>query len=142
MENGRTISRGPDRTTVRTHFMGNATAAVDRGSEQRRLWRRLLTAVASDADDEETLRKKGLLLLVTLGKAGICPFWYGAYFFVGEPNAASGPLFYQILTVGSVAAFMKTRNLASFRFRQELFVLLAPIYMHLVLAGFAASNGV
>ena len=122
--------------------MSNAIAVADRGSEQRRLWTHLLTAVASDADDEETLRKKGLLLLVTLGKASICPFWYGAYFFVGQPNAALGPLFYQILTVGSVAIFMKTRNLAPFRFRQELLVLLAPIYMHIVLGGFAASNGV
>jgi signal transduction histidine kinase/CheY-like chemotaxis protein len=115
---------------------------ADRGSEQRRTWTRLVKVVGSDTDDEETLRRKGLLLLVTLGKAGICPFWYGAYFFVGQRDAAFGPLGYQILTVGSVAMFMKTRNLAPFRFRQELLVLLAPIYMHIVLGGFAASNGV
>ena len=98
--------------------------------------------MASDGDDEDTLRKKRLLLLVTLGKASVCPFWYGAYFFVGQRTAAFGPLFYQILTLGSVAHFMKTRNLARFRFRQELIILCAPIYIHIALGGFAASNGV
>src|SRR5262245_19802639 len=142
MASGRTISHGRDRSTVGRHFMSSAVAGADRGSEQRRLWTRLLTAVASDADDEETLRKKGLLLLVALGTAGICPFWYGAYFFVGQHNAALGPLVYQILTVGSVAIFMRTRNLAPFRLRQELLILLAPLYVHIVLGGFGASNGV
>ena len=46
--------------------MSSAIAVADRGSAQRRIWTRLLTAVASDADDEVTLRKKGLLLLVAL----------------------------------------------------------------------------
>jgi signal transduction histidine kinase len=70
------------------------------------------------------------------------PILVWSVLFVGQPKAALGPLFYQILTVASVAVFMKTRNLAPFRFRQELLVLLAPIYMHIVLGGFAASNGV
>ena len=37
---------------------------------------------------------------------------------------------------------MKNRNLARFRFRQELLILLAPIYIHIALGGFAASSGV
>jgi len=122
--------------------MSRPFAVADRDPEQRGLWTRLVRAVASDTDDEETVRKKGLLLLVTLGKASICPFWYGAYFVVGQPTAAMGPLFYQILTIGSVAVFMRTRNLAPFRFRQELLVLCAPVYIHIALGGFAASNGV
>ena len=64
------------------------------------------------------------------------------YFLAGASSAAFGPLFYQVLTLGSVAYFMKTRNLARFRFRQELLILLAPIYIHIALGGFAASSGV
>ena len=63
------------------------------GSALERLWARLLIPVASDGDDEDTLRKKRLLLLVTLGKASVCPMWYGAYFLAGAPTAAFGPLF-------------------------------------------------
>jgi signal transduction histidine kinase/CheY-like chemotaxis protein len=121
----------------------NTTASIaDKEPALARLWARLLAPVASDGDDEDTLRKKRLLLLVTLAKASVCPMWYGLYFLAGASRAAFGPLLYQVLTLGSVAYFMKNRNLARFRFRQELLILLAPIYIHLALGGFAASSGV
>jgi signal transduction histidine kinase len=122
--------------------MTSTVAPDDRGFTLERLWARLIAMVAEQGDDDDTVRKKSVLLLVTLGKMSICPFWYGAYFVVGAPYAAWGPLAYQVLTIGSVAVFIKTRTLARFRFRQELLILLAPIYVHIALGGFAASSGV
>ena len=37
---------------------------------------------------------------------------------------------------------MKTRNLSAFRFRQTVLILVAPLFMHIALGGFAASSGV
>ena len=122
--------------------MNSAVASAVEPSLLRRAWTALLSSVGSDEDDEERRRKKQILLLVTLGKAGVCPIWYGAYLWAGASAAALGPLFYQILTFGSVAAFMKARNFGAFRFRQDLLILIAPIYMHIALGGFAASSGV
>ena len=122
--------------------MNSAVVPVVESSVIRRAWVQLLSSVASDGDDDETLRKKQLLLLVTLGKASVCPMWYGLYFLAGASTAAMGPLFYQVVTLGSVATFMRNRNFQTFRFRQELMILLAPIYIHVALGGFAASSGV
>ena len=120
-----------------------APAAPAMGSSMlRRAWAHLVAPVASEDDDEEARRKKQLLLLVTLAKAGVCPMWYGLYFWAGAANAAIGPLGYQVLTFGSVALFLKNRRLDTFRFRQEVLILLAPIYIHIALGGFAASSGV
>ena len=65
--------------------MSSADAVADEGSALQRVWARLLAPVASDGDDEDTLRKKRLLLLVTLAKASVCPMWYGLYFLAGAP---------------------------------------------------------
>jgi signal transduction histidine kinase/ActR/RegA family two-component response regulator len=121
--------------------MSSAAPAVEHSILQR-AWTYLVSAVASQDDDEEMRRKKQLLLLVTLAKAGVCPMWYGLYALAGAGAAALGPLVYQVLTFGSVALFLKSRNLDPFRFRQGLLILLAPIYVHIALGGFAASSGV
>ena len=122
--------------------MSSAVAPAVQESILRRAWTYLVSAVTSEEDDEEMRRKKQLLLLVTLAKAGVCPMWYGLYIWAGAGAAALGPLVYQVLTFGSVALFMNSRNLDTFRFRQELLILLAPIYVHIALGGFAASSGV
>jgi signal transduction histidine kinase/CheY-like chemotaxis protein len=122
--------------------MSSAVAPAIEPSNLRRGWAQIVARVVSDEDDEETRRKKQLLLLVTLAKASVCPMWYGLYFFAGASVAALGPLLYQVMTLGSVAVFIRNRNLDTFRFRQELLILLAPTYVHVALGGFAASSGV
>jgi signal transduction histidine kinase/ActR/RegA family two-component response regulator len=121
--------------------MSVATAIVE-PSLIRRGWARLVAHVLTNDDDDEARRNKQLLLLVTLAKAGVCPIWYGLYFLAGANTAALGPLFYQVLTLGSVGVFLRNQNLATFRFRQELLILLAPVYVHIALGGFAASSAV
>jgi len=107
-----------------------------------RMWERLLTYVAVPGDREEDLRKKRLLLLTTLAKIGVCPFWYGAYFAVGAPLAALGPLAYQILTLGSVGAYLKKKDFAPFRLRQEALIFFAPLWVSVSLGGLLTSSGV
>ena len=107
-----------------------------------RLNERMLTVVALPGDREEDLRKKRLMLFTTLLKAAVCPFWYGAYFAVGAASAAFGPMAFQIVTLGSVGLFLRTSNFAAFRLRQQILILLAPIWIHVALGGFLTSSGV
>jgi hypothetical protein len=102
----------------------------------------MLTRVVLPGDDDETLRKKRLLLLTTVMKAFVCPFWYGAYIALGALPAAIGPFGFQVLTLASVGLYLKTRDFAAFRFRQEILILLAPIWIHVAMGGFAYSSGV
>jgi signal transduction histidine kinase/ActR/RegA family two-component response regulator len=122
--------------------MSSAVAPAIGPSILGRAWAQLFSRVTSVADDEEARRKKQLLLLVTLAKAGVCPMWYGLYFAAGANGAAFGPLLYQVLTIGSVALFARNQHFGTFRFRQTLLILLAPIYVHVALGGFAVSSGV
>jgi hypothetical protein len=98
-----------------------------------RLNERMLAVVALPGDRDEDLRKKRLMLFTTLLKAAVCPFWYGAYFAVDAAPAAFGPLAFQILTLGSVGLFLRTSNFATFRLRQQILILLAPIWIHMAL---------
>ena len=107
-----------------------------------RLSERMLTVVALPGDRDEDLRKKRLMLFTTLLKAAVCPFWYGAYFAVDAAPAAFGPLAFQILTLGSVGLFLRTSKFAAFRLRQQILILLAPIWIHVALGGFLTSSGV
>ena len=107
-----------------------------------RLSERMLAVVALPGDRDEDLRKKRLMLFTTLLKAAVCPFWYGAYFWVDAAPAAFGPLAFQILTLGSVGLFLRTSNFAAFRLRQQILILLAPIWIHVALGGFLTSSGV
>ena len=103
---------------------------------------RLMAAGALPGDSDDQLRKKRLLLLVTLAKCAVCPFWYGAYFAVGAPLPALGPLAYQVFTLGSVAWYLKRKDFSSFRLRQETLILVAPLWIHVLLGGFFNSSGV
>jgi signal transduction histidine kinase len=107
-----------------------------------RMWERLLTYVALPGDRQEDLRKKRLLLLTTVAKVAVCPFWYGAYFAVGAPLAALGPLGYQILTLASLWSYLKRKDFASFRLRQENLIFVAPLWVHVSLGGLLSSSGV
>jgi hypothetical protein len=122
---------------METTFMGDPKAGWLSHQGER-----LMGAVALPGDSDEELRKKRLLLLTTLAKCAVCPFWYGALFAVGASLAALGPLVYQLVTLISVAWYLKHKDFASFRVRQEALILLAPIWIHVFIGGFFASSGV
>jgi signal transduction histidine kinase len=101
-----------------------------------------LALVALRGDSDDSLRKKRLMLFTTVMKAAVCPFWYGAFFALGAFPAAIGPLAFQILTLASIGLYLKTKQFAAFRLRQEILILLTPIWVHAALGGFLASSGV
>lgn len=103
---------------------------------------RLIAAVSLPGDSDAIQRKKRLLLLVTLVKCGVCPFWYGAYFLAGAPLAGLGPLGYQMLTLASMAWFIRHKDFAAFRLRQEALILIAPLWVHVFVGGYFSSSGV
>jgi hypothetical protein len=116
----------------------DATLTIDdnRPSGLERLWTRLVSFVAAPGDEEETLRKKRLLLVVVLGKAPVCPTLAVAFYSLGVPLAALVPVVYQVLTVASVIVFLMTRNFERFRFQQALIIFVGPIALHYALGGF------
>lgn len=90
-------------------------------------------------DSEEERRKKAVLTLTSLAKCSVCPIWYGAYFLVGAPLAAFGPLVYQLLTICNVLYFFRKKDFALFRNVQTAAILLCPFWMHLALGGYMSS---
>jgi len=107
-----------------------------------RIAEQLLTYLAVPGDGEEDLRKKRLLLLTTVAKCAVCPFWYGAYLAVGAKLAAVGPLAFQLLTMWSVWQYLNNRHFGPFRARQEAMIFVAPLWIHVALGGFLSSSGV
>ena len=120
----------------------HANNSEARAGRLSRVAEQVLTYVAVPGDTEEDVRKKRLLLLTTLAKCAVCPFWYGAYLIVGAKLAALGPLAYQILTMWSVWRYLNNRHFVSFRLRQETMIFFAPLWIHVTLGGFLSSSGV
>lgn len=100
---------------------------------------RVAFAGCAPEDSEEERRKKAVLTLTSLAKCSVCPIWYGAYYLVGAPLAALGPLVYQLLTIGNILFFFRTKDFARFRNVQTAAILLCPFWMHLALGGYASS---
>jgi signal transduction histidine kinase len=117
------------------------TAIPNRPGAFTRLWERLVSYVAAPGDDDEALRKKRLLLVVSLAEAPACPTLAFAYYKLGAPHAAAVPLVYQALTIVSAVVFLKTRNFSAFRFQQALLIFLGPMALQFLLGGFVNSSG-
>lgn len=100
---------------------------------------RLAFAGCTAQDSEEERRKKAVLTLTSLAKCSVCAIWYGAYYLVGAPLAALGPIVYQALTIINVAVFFRSKDFASFRNIQTAAILLAPWWMHLAIGGYNHS---
>lgn len=100
---------------------------------------RLAFAGCAAGDSEEERRKKAVLTLTSLAKCSVCPIWYGAYYLVGAPLAALGPLIYQLLTIGNTLYFFRKKDFSLFQNVQTAAILLCPFWMHLALGGYAGS---
>lgn len=100
---------------------------------------RLAFAGCTSHDSDEVRRQKAVLTLTSLAKCSVCPLWYGAYYAVGAPLAALGPIVYQLLTILNVLLFFRRKDFAAFRNVQTAAILLAPWWMHLALGGYRHS---
>lgn len=104
--------------------------------------RRLLVCGHGPTDTEHDRALKSFLTLTVILKAALCPVWYLTFFAIGAYWAALPPLLYQLFTAFSVVRFAHNKNVADFRFRQCLAILLLPVGVHFTLGGFSASGAV
>ena len=112
------------------------------GTRERRFVERMANAGVLPTDSpEERLRKATL----TLSAALITPLavvWVGTYWALGLYLSAAIPLGYQVVSLASLVAFVRTKRYRAFRFSQLLLMLLLPFLLQWSLGGFVASSGV
>jgi guanylate cyclase len=91
--------------------------------------------------DEERLRK-GVLTLAPVVISLLAVVWVVAYWLLDRPLSAAIPFAYQLVSLGSLVVFARTKRYRLFRFTQVLLMLLLPFLLQLSLGGFVASSGV
>ena len=111
-------------------------------TDGQRLLRRLaLIGVAPDDDEQERLAK-AVTTLSTCLIATLSTVWVVTYFSLGLPVAAAIPLCYQLISIGSLLAFARTKRLRFFHLSQLTMMLMLPFLLQLSLGGFVPSSAV
>jgi adenylate cyclase len=97
-------------------------------------------AVPGDTPDER-LVKATLVLKVAL-EASMSTVWVVLYAVLGLPLSAAIPLVYEVVVLGSLVHFARTKRLALFRNAELVTALLLPFLLQWSLGGFIASSAV
>jgi adenylate cyclase len=96
---------------------------------------------ADPEDDEETRRRKALLVLVSVLILPVSLVWGGLYLALGSPIGYV-PFVYFLVSLAALVVFARTRNAAQFLKVELIDILLAPNLSMIPLGGFAAAGGV
>jgi len=103
---------------------------------------RLLVAGARPDDSyEERLRKASLVLGAGLITILACA-WTGTYFALGLPRSAAIPLTYQLATVVTIVAFLRTDRFRVLSVVHLVLMLFLPFLLQWSLGGFVESSAV
>lgn len=103
---------------------------------------RLLVAGARPDDSyEERLRKASLVLGAGLITILACA-WTGTYFALGLPRSAAIPLTYQLATVVTLVAFLRTDRFRVLSVTHLVLMLFLPFLLQWSLGGFVESSAV
>ena len=97
--------------------------------------------VAPDDGEQERLAKAVITLSACLVTA-LSTVWVITYFTLGLPVSAAIPLVYQVVSIGSLVAFARTKRLRPFRTSQLAMMLMLPFLLQLSLGGFVPSSAV
>jgi adenylate cyclase len=97
-------------------------------------------ALPEDPPDER-LAKATLTLSVVL-EAGMASVWVVLYWLLGLPVSAAIPFVYQVVVIGSLIHFARTKQWVLFRTVQLVMSLLLPLLLQWSLGGFVASSAV
>jgi adenylate cyclase len=114
---------------------------VDTGVLDRLLGHLAGIGTLSSDSDEERLRKATLTLL-TLLIVPLATIWVVTYGALGLWLSASIPFGYQVLSLGSLFWFARTKRYGFFLFGQLFLMLLLPFALQWTLGGFRASSAV
>ncbi|MEX1101357.1 MAG: hypothetical protein WD739_14145 [Actinomycetota bacterium] len=108
----------------------------------QRLIRRLAVTGITPEDDEQERLDKTVTTLSTCLITALSTVWVVTYFSSGLPVAAAIPLVYQVISIGSLVAFSRTKRLRFFRLSQLAMMLMLPFFLQLSLGGFVPSSAV
>ena len=103
---------------------------------------RLARAGTLPSDDEDERIRKMLLVLAVLFIAPVSTVWVAIYWAYGLPRSAFIPFAYQVVSLTSLAIFIRTKRYRVFRFTQILLMLILPALLQFSVGGFVASSGV
>ncbi|MEX0755042.1 MAG: adenylate/guanylate cyclase domain-containing protein [Actinomycetota bacterium] len=108
----------------------------------QRLIRRLAVTGITPEDDEQERLDKTVTTLSTCLITALSTVWVVTYLSSGLPVAAAIPLVYQVISIGSLVAFSRTKRLRFFRVSQLAMMLMLPFFLQLSLGGFVPSSAV
>jgi adenylate cyclase len=103
---------------------------------------RLAASAALPDDDADTRLRKGALLMTAALIVPLATFWVVTYAVLGLWLSAAIPFAYQVVSVGSIAVFLRTKRFLFFRRSQLLMMLALPFLLQWSLGGFAESGAV
>ncbi|WP_303785590.1 adenylate/guanylate cyclase domain-containing protein [Azovibrio restrictus] len=93
--------------------------------------------------DSETLRLQKSLLIFATGLISLATMvWLLLYWTLGPRFSATPPLVFQLLLVGNLLLFLKTRNFDFFRFTQLGLLLFAPFALQWSMGNFISASGI
>jgi class 3 adenylate cyclase len=93
-------------------------------------------------DTQEDKLRKSLLIFAAAFMTFAVMFWLAIYWMMGLNFSSNVPLVYQIISVGSLVYYMKTRNFEVLRFVQLNLFLFAPFVMQWSIGSSITSSGV
>jgi len=93
-------------------------------------------------DTQEDKLRKSLLIFAASFMTFAVMFWLAIYWMMGLNFSSTVPLIYQIISVGSLVHYMKTRNFEVLRFVQLNLFLFAPFIMQWSIGSSITSSGV
>lgn len=94
------------------------------------------------SDTQEDKLRKSLLIFAAAFMTFAVMLWLAIYWAMGVNFSSNVPLGYQLISVGSLLYYMKTRNFAVFRFIQLALFLFAPFIMQWSMGSSVTSSGV
>jgi len=93
-------------------------------------------------DSQEDKLRKNLLIFAAAFMTFAVMFWLAIYWAMGVNFSSNVPLGYQLISVGSLLYYMRTRNFGIFRFIQLSLFLFTPFIMQWSMGSSVTASGV
>ena len=103
---------------------------------------RLRSGGIEPGDNEEERLNKSLLMFATGLVSVAAMLWVAIYWFLGPRISSTPPLIFQLLAIGNLLLYVKTRDFDFFRTSQLGLFLFGPFAMQWGFGGFIDSSGI
>jgi len=114
-----------------------------RPASSARRWIEGLAFIGVEPADQDELRlQKVTLTLAAITVTVLAILWVGTYLALGLPVSAAIPFTYQVVSIGSLVMFARTKDYRLFRASQLTLFFVLPFLLHWSLGGYVASSAV